>query len=184
MYFFSLITPPNKDELITKAKECELDEDQNFHWGKKCVIKQERLNKSKILPFLIPSYIQFQNDFKEVFHKNFNVEILEAWRNTYFKGYFQEIHDHMSADLSAVLFLNNKIEGSGEFFFYNRHQSELGENWAFHAAPEHSMNMKPNYRKGDILFFPSYMLHGVTPHKADEIRTTLSFNFSIKPTEK
>ena len=45
---------------------------------------------------------------------------------------------------------------------------------------------KETYRKefllkrGDILFFPGHMLHGVSSHKHDNIRKTLSCNFWIK----
>ena len=31
-------------------------------------------------------------------------------------------------------------------------------------------------KAGDIIFFPSYMLHGVTPHRMEEPRTTIAFN--------
>ena len=34
--------------------------------------------------------------------------------------------------------------------------------------------------KGDILFFPSHMLHGVSPHKSDTPRVTISGNITIK----
>ena len=33
------------------------------------------------------------------------------------------------------------------------------------------------------MFFPGYMLHGVSPHKSDIIRKTLSFNLDIKNVE-
>ena len=34
-------------------------------------------------------------------------------------------------------------------------------------------------KRGDILFFPSHMLHGVSPHKSDNPRITISGNISI-----
>ena len=35
------------------------------------------------------------------------------------------------------------------------------------------------FEKGDILFFPSHILHGLSSHNSDVIRKTLSFNFDI-----
>ena len=35
-------------------------------------------------------------------------------------------------------------------------------------------------KKGDILFFPSHMIHGVTPHQSDIPRITISGNISLK----
>ena len=37
----------------------------------------------------------------------------------------------------------------------------------------------PEYKAGQVLFFPGTMLHGVTPHKSDVVRETLSCNFDI-----
>ena len=34
--------------------------------------------------------------------------------------------------------------------------------------------------KGDIVFFPSHMIHGVSPHKSDNPRITVSGNITIK----
>ena len=45
---------------------------------------------------------------------------------------------------------------------------------------DHSVQLKA----GDIMFFPGYMLHGVSPHKSDIIRKTLSFNLDIGSIEK
>ena len=37
----------------------------------------------------------------------------------------------------------------------------------------------PEPMKGDIIFFPSYFLHGVSVHKNDNVRTTVSGNMLI-----
>ena len=35
-------------------------------------------------------------------------------------------------------------------------------------------------KRGDILFFPSHMLHGVSPHKSDIPRMTVSGNIELR----
>ena len=37
----------------------------------------------------------------------------------------------------------------------------------------------PNVKAGDIILFPSYLLHGVSPHKLRKPRTTISFNLQF-----
>ncbi len=37
----------------------------------------------------------------------------------------------------------------------------------------------PDVKAGDIIFFPSDLQHGVSPHKSDTTRRTLSLNLSI-----
>ena len=39
---------------------------------------------------------------------------------------------------------------------------------------------KPKIKAGDIMFFSSNLFHGVSPHKNDIIRKTLSVNFNIR----
>ena len=42
---------------------------------------------------------------------------------------------------------------------------------------------QPTVNKGDIIFFSSHLLHGVTCHENDEIRKTLSVNFKLNKTQ-
>ena len=37
----------------------------------------------------------------------------------------------------------------------------------------------PDMEPGDVLFFPSYVLHGVSPHNSDIIRASISFNIKL-----
>ena len=41
-----------------------------------------------------------------------------------------------------------------------------------------TMGIEPD--KGDIVFFPSHMIHGVSPHKSDNPRITVSGNITIQ----
>ena len=72
------------------------------------------------------------------------IELLDIWRNTYQKGGFQEIHDHLvgavpesvspfygaeEADLSGCFFLEDYHPEASTFYFHNRHASELNVVW-------------------------------------------------------
>ena len=46
-------------------------------------------------------------------------------------------------------------------------------------GPAFARNSGAQAAAGDILFFPSYMLHGVTQHRLRKPRTTVSFNIQF-----
>ena len=172
--FYGLITPPNKNEVLEHIQDVHLTEDQNFGWGSKCIVKRERIDGIELFQLLKPSFEKFISELGITC----GLRIQDSWRNTYVKGYFQEIHDHLPADLSAVLFTNDHEEGSGEFYFYNRNSSELTPNWYLNILRDPSYH-HVKYKKGDIIFFPSHMLHGVTPYMSDTKRITFALNFEI-----
>ena len=74
--------------------------------------------------------------------------------------------------MSCVFF---KSSGD-EFYFYDRNSINLSR------SMKKLLNYGDSYtvraESGDIMFFPSHMLHGVCPSKTLE-RTTMSVNFDI-----
>jgi len=69
------------------------------------------------------------------------------------------------------------LEGYSQFYFLDRHV-DLSSVWK-RVLPLEQTHI-PKIEAGDILFFPGHMLHGVSSHKHDNIRKTLSCNFWIK----
>ena len=56
--FYSLITPPNKEDILSALKNFKVDsqETKNIKWSEKLPnIKVESLYPDEVLPFLIPS---------------------------------------------------------------------------------------------------------------------------------
>ena len=106
----------------------------------------------------------------------------EIWRNKYTKGSFQEIHHHQGADISFVIFLNDYEKTNAEFYFYNE-TSRLTTCELHKICSQGSLNMEDvqylEPEKGSIVFFPSYMFHGVSAHRNDNVRTTVSGNIVI-----
>jgi len=183
-YFYSLITPPNKEELITTLNNVEVDESESKEllWANHCKIKVDSLYPQDVKSALTQTLNIFSNELGVNFDK---LKMLGVWRNTYNKGYYQEIHDHVAhdgADLSGVVFLTDHVEGASKFYFFNKHYSEMSTFWIRLLN-----DTKATYRTysiipkvGDVLLFPSYMMHGVTMHKIDQPRTTVAFNISLQ----
>jgi len=70
------------------------------------------------------------------------------------------------------------LEGYSQFYFLDRHV-DLSTTWRYVLSNTEQSHI-PKIEAGDIIFFPGHMLHGVSPHKHDNVRKTLSCNFWIK----
>ena len=175
-HFYSIIDPPNKKELLETFVNPNLHEDQSCEWNDGCLVKVEKLNiQNSIFKPSIDTFLEEINQY--LFKLNTNIlrmRIVEVWKNTYEKGYFQETHDHLPLHLSGVVFLTDEQEGDSRFFFHNHHSNEVSKAWR-----EIGVSIDKHYIKaerGKVLLFPSYMLHGVTVHKTNNPRKTVAFN--------
>ena len=178
-YFYSLITPENQDELLNHCLNAKAV-DQNIPWGSICVNEKEILELNGFIELLKPSIFRF---LKELTPTPLEVELNEIWRNRYSKGCFQEIHHHNDFDISFVIFCDDYNETNAEFYFYNENSRYMNGKFRDLMMEPESLFMddcwflKP--KKGQIVFFPSYFLHGVSVHKNEYVRTTVSGNMFI-----
>ena len=178
-HFYSIIDPPNKKELLETFDNPNLHEDQSCEWNDGCLVKVEKLNiQNSIFKPSIDTFLEEINQY--LFKLNTNIlrmRIVEVWKNTYEKGYFQETHDHLPLHLSGVVFLTDEQEGDSRFFFQNQHSNEVSKEWR-----EIGVSVNKHYikaEKGKVLLFPSYMMHGVTVHKTNNPRKTVAFNIEF-----
>ncbi|HET7543203.1 MAG TPA: TIGR02466 family protein [Polyangiaceae bacterium] len=103
----------------------------------------------------------------------------EMWVNVLDTGGRQAMHNHANSFISGVVYLTPthpgsqtvfmKSPGGSEFMFRNDHQGMTpnefsGDKWVS-PAPE----------PGDLVLFPSYLMHAVPPNQGAR-RITLSFN--------
>ena len=184
-YFYALITPTNTEEILNKIKNAKIDKEKKLFWT--ASHKQEFLTTKELGPLLIPSVSKF---FREDvgYKKNVSVMLQSIWRNTYKKGDYQNLHDHLygydDADLSGCIFLEDDNLDASRFYFYNRHQSEISGFWRSIVNSvglnNHFHTWWISHKAGDILFFPSHMLHGVSQHNLKQPRQTVSFNMKVK----
>ena len=173
--FYTKYQAPNADELINKINSYTEDSINNaeFSWGNKSSSDKIPLKWQDYLELLAPSVQLFANEFEV----GFNYTLYDPWVNLYKRGDHQEVHNHPTH--LASVFIANDGEGFSQFYFldsynYTLTSTPLGELLKYNS--QHTSKLKA----GDIMFFPGYMLHGVTPHKSDVIRKTLSFNLDLK----
>ncbi|HMJ15868.1 MAG TPA: TIGR02466 family protein [Polyangiaceae bacterium] len=103
----------------------------------------------------------------------------EMWGNVLANGGRQAMHNHANSFISGIVYLTPthpgsqtvfmKSPGGSEFLFRNDHQgitpSEFSADKWIGPAPQ----------PGDMVLFPSYLMHAVPPNQGER-RMTLSFN--------
>lgn len=105
--------------------------------------------------------------------------VKEAWLNVLQKGGSQFIHSHANSFVSGVIYLSEqhasartmfvKSMGGTEFVFKN--DSDGAEIGKYNGEKWRVPPMSP----GDMVLYPSYLLHGVPPNQGGE-RVTLALN--------
>ena len=178
--FFSLISPKNKNEIIAHCLDSSIElPKEEFEWGEVCLSEKVSLRPTEFTELLKPYIIEALSEVVDVQYK-FSVD--EVWKNTYHRYYHQEQHDHHDFELSFVIFMNDSQENDAQFYFVNERQRVSSTNWSEVSTNLMADNCTIEEKKGDILFFPSHMLHGVSPHKSDTPRITISGNISVEGT--
>ena len=176
--FYSVVKPENKNEIIEHCLNAIELPKQDFDWGDECLSEKVYIKLTGFTEILKPYIIKVLSEVvDEGMAYGFSVD--EVWKNTYHRYYHQEVHDHQGYELSFVIFLNDFREENARFYFSNERNRVTSAIWAdLSGEMPDTMGIEPD--KGDILFFPSHMLHGVSPHKSDNPRFTVSGNITIK----
>ena len=114
-----------------------------------------------------------------LFGEELGWHIKEMWMNRLENGGFQSVHSHANSFISGVIYLTPshpsartvfyRSMGGRDFAFANEHRgAKMGPfNASKWAVPETD--------PGDMVLFPSYMLHEV-PRNDGEQRMTVAFN--------
>jgi uncharacterized protein (TIGR02466 family) len=112
------------------------------------------------------------------FNKEMRQVITEAWININGRGHFNYAHDHPGSLFSAVYYVKGGPD-KGELEFKTpiaAHTYTISNNMVggFNAFTGHAMVIPPV--TGDLLIFPSWLLHRVNISRSDEDRISIAFN--------
>ena len=103
-------------------------------------------------------------DVESPYYKN--VKVQEWWYNINEKGCWNIPHTHPGSDLALVLYLT---DSDGLL--------SLLDPYAYRGIYPQIKNM--NAKKGDILIFPSDLMHFVMPNQREEDRICISMNLQL-----
>lgn len=87
----------------------------------------------------------------------------EIWYNSYEPGQYQEVHNHRPKPIFSGIYLMH-LEGKNTTAFVNQHDHPLFNN----------TKVMDEVEEGDVIIFPSTLLHYVNPVPANKI--TVSYN--------
>lgn len=111
-----------------------------------------------------------------------NLELkMFAWMNANPPGGFNAPHTHPGAHWSGVYYVAQpdvETGSSGKIEFLDP-RSDL-PNWRLLQAPAFSAKKAIRPMPGDMILFPSYLVHWVYPNETTEERVSIAFNATFK----
>jgi co-chaperonin GroES (HSP10) len=122
--------------------------------------------------FYIDDFLSiFQEELME-FGQELNLnkfKIEDIWTVKYETGDFHSIHNHSKSNISGIL-----------YFDYDEKEHTptnilVGEN----SITKVTDVVTPSVVEGDIILFPSNMMHFTLPNKSNKVRTVVSFDISL-----
>ena len=161
----------------------ELVEKNNFSVNKdwNCNSKTFHIQNNLSIQFISSALDKFSKENK----KNSQLFVNESWINLYDRGSFQEVHSHPLSQFVLVYFVQYQKDTDAKFYFYNSNDKIL-ETTGVRNFYSDDINSRvagrcnyPDIEEGDIIIFPGYLDHGVSPHNSDSKRITLSCNFNF-----
>lgn len=110
----------------------------------------------------------------------------DFWYNIYHKDHGQEPHDHLPSELN-----NNVSYWSGIYYAKNASPTTflrtdfLSNALKFFNNKSNKLknycdNVFPEVKEGDLLLFPSHLIHAVPVKKDNHMRVTFAFNINFK----
>jgi uncharacterized protein (TIGR02466 family) len=104
-----------------------------------------------------------------------------AWMNMNPTGGFNAPHTHPGAHWSGVYYVRQpKVEsGNSGMIEFLDPRSDL-PNWRFLRAKAFRLKRKIRPDAGEIVIFPSYLVHWVYPNEAGGERVTIAFNATLR----
>ena len=104
--------------------------------------------------------------------------ITQTWINYTEENQFHHQHNHPNSYVSGVFYINADKEVDNIKFFKGRFQEIILECKEFNEF--NSSNWSCPIETGDVVLFPSTLIHGVDKKKGTNTRISLSFNVFIK----
>lgn len=135
--------------------------------------------------WLLENIITLGNTLAPEFCTNKQFNDGHLWANVNGKGNFNAMHTHPESILSGTVYLKFDGEEQGIIEFFDAREGSPTAHWQCYTQFEEK-NLLTNDvysvvpKEGDILFFPGWLKHWVSPNQSDEDRVSISFNMSIQ----
>lgn len=110
---------------------------------------------------------------------------LFAWMNANPPGGFNAPHTHPAAHWSGVYYVSQpEVEtGNSGMIEFLDPRTDL-PNWRILKSSAFALKKKIRPEPGEMILFPSYLVHWVYPNEADEERVSIAFNATFRKPKK
>jgi uncharacterized protein (TIGR02466 family) len=172
-----IIEMPNLKELLTKIdKSMSSGFKQNFT---DTLPKDEAEELQKIFLDEVELYL------KELTNKKIDTYLYSSWVNHNNKYSFDTPHHHSGTNVIGVFYLRT-VNKCGDLLL---HDARGYHNFidTYEKNTQGLLVSGRNYfrytpRVGNLVLFPSYIVHSTEPNMSDDIRISLAMNFKFKDT--
>ena len=119
----------------------------------------------------------------EIFVENVDFAISALWVNINKKGNFHYNHLHPNSDFSGVLWIKVPDENSEIGFQSPNNYNQWRSTQIYKSDFRDTIGLEPSWSftpsEGNMLLFPSSIMHKVLPNESEEDRIAASFNLSV-----
>ena len=179
-YFSELNRELTKKELL---KVDNLKKDSHKNVGNITSNNNYVLNLKEFKDIKNEIDLRIKDYFEKVICSSNNLKpyITQSWLNYTNKNEYHHKHAHPNSFVSGILYINcNKEYDKIKYFKSDDYQTLKPKVKEFNIY--NSDNWWFSVKTGDIVLFPSSLVHMVEPKKGDNTRISLSFNIFIKGT--
>ncbi len=180
VYFSELNRELTKKELL---KVDNLKKDSHKNVGNITSNNNYVLNLKEFKDIKNEIDLRIKDYFEKVICSSNNLKpyITQSWLNYTNKNEYHHKHAHPNSFVSGILYINcNKEYDKIKYFKSDDYQTLKPKVKEFNIY--NSDNWWFSVKTGDIVLFPSSLVHMVEPKKGDNTRISLSFNIFIKGT--
>jgi hypothetical protein len=152
----------HKDRILSLLKVEEHDGHYtDYH------INNELLNENKFAPYgdeVVDILRPALEEFNEIYPLNINIKLM--WAQKYAAKQYHELHNHGALGFSAIFYAQ----------FEDNHQATSFYSPYVDFIEGNVLEYVPEVSEGDIIFFPSVLMHQCKPVQSDTERIIISFN--------
>jgi uncharacterized protein (TIGR02466 family) len=181
-------TPLMKMDGLLDAEQVEPLRNSALEWRKETNVRTRLLSHTRMIApqsdkafaqisrIVNPEVVEFG---ALMFGERLRWIVKEMWLNVLQPGGSQFMHTHANSFISGVVYLTRPHPSTNTVFT----KSMGGTEFLFkHDTPDSELNPSnsdkwicPEINAGDLVMFPSYLLHGVPPNEGEQ-RITIAFN--------
>lgn len=164
----------NELDCILEYKDDVRGNTGNITTNDVLVLENPRLTRlKKIAEEALQDYlIQYYNPINP---DKIKLVITQSWLNYTDKTQYHHKHHHHNSVISGCIYIN--ADKSNDSIVFGKRMT--GENWQIQALEQNYFNCNEftvNVGTGDVVLFPSNMLHSVPKTEHDYTRISLAFN--------